>query len=71
MTQVERINQYMVDFGGITQLDAVRDLGIMRLAARIADMRAAGMTISDEWVHTKNRYGEKVKFKRYKLGAMG
>lgn len=71
MTQIERINQYMVDFGGITQLDAVRDLGIMRLAARIADMRAEGIIISDEWVHTKNRYGEKVKFKRYKLGAAG
>ena len=30
-TQKERIRQYMEDFGSITPLEALRDLGIMRL----------------------------------------
>ena len=42
MTQTERVHQYMRDFGSITQLDAIRDLGVMRLASRINDMKRQG-----------------------------
>jgi hypothetical protein len=35
---------------GITALDALRDAGCMRLAARISDLRAAGHDIGSEMV---------------------
>ena len=38
-TQNDRIIQYMDEFGSITQMQALSDLGIMRLASRIHDLR--------------------------------
>ena len=65
--QSERILQYMKDFGSITQLEALNDLGCMRLASRITELRKAGYEIEDEFVRGKNRYGEPVHFKKYWL----
>lgn len=65
--QNERIIDYMRNFGGITPLDAMRDLGVMRLASRISDMRRLGYDVVDEWVSVENRWGEKVKVKSYRL----
>ena len=67
MTQTERVEKYMRDFGSITQLEAFRDLGIMRLSARIWDLRNAGRIIKAENTTSKNRYGEAVTFKKYSL----
>ena len=69
MTQCERIRQYMEDFGGITALEAMRDLGIMRLASRISEMVQAGERITKETVTSKNRYGETTRYARYKKGV--
>lgn len=66
MTQTERVLDYIREFGGITALDAMRDLGVMRLAARIADLRAAEYNIQTDMVDVKNRWGETVKIARYK-----
>lgn len=66
-TQCERVYRYMQDFGGITQLDALSDLGIMRLASRVSEMRKRGIAIKDEQIAVKNRYGEKCYIKRYSL----
>ena len=65
--QVDRIYQYMKDFGSITQLDAIRDLGVMRLASRISDMRKDGIGIIREMETGKNRYGEDTHYARYRL----
>lgn len=67
MTQAQRIKDYIRQFGSITPLDAFRDLGITKLATRISEMRAAGIDVSSEWMEVENRFGEKVKFKRYYL----
>lgn len=67
MTQKKMVLKYMQDFGSITQLDAIRDLGILRLAARIADLKAAGIRIKTETDEARNRYGKKVKFARYSI----
>lgn len=48
MTQKDRIRKYLDDFGSITQLEAIRDLGIMRLGARIWEMVRAGEPIITE-----------------------
>lgn len=55
-TQAERVLQYMRDFGSITPLEAMSDLGVMRLAARIADLKKAGYNIERKLVTVKNRY---------------
>ena len=66
-TQNERIMQYMRDFGSISSFEAMRDLGVMRLASRISDMRSMGVRIASTWESSKNRYGEAVSYKRYRL----
>lgn len=65
--QCERILAYMRDFGSITQLEALRDLGVMRLASRISEMKKGGVLIKDERVALKNRYGDTCLIKKYYL----
>ena len=42
MKQTERVLDYIKRFGSITQLEALADLGIMRLGARVWDLRQEG-----------------------------
>lgn len=67
-TQCERIVRYIEDFGGITSAEAMNELGCFRLASRIHDLRRHGVDVRSETVTGKNRYGEKIHFKRYFLG---
>lgn len=66
-TQNQRILEYMAEVGSITQLDALRDLGVMRLASRISDLRKQGYPILSTTDIVKNRYGEACHIKRYRL----
>lgn len=66
-TQTERIYGYLVDFGSINPIQALSDLGVMRLASRISDLRKAGVPISRRMVKGTNRYGETVSFAEYSL----
>lgn len=68
MNQCERIIEYIEQNGSITQLDALREFGCMRLASRISDLKKAGFPIITETDTAKNRYGETVNFARYRLG---
>lgn len=68
-TQNERILSYIREFGSITQFEAMRDLGVMRLASRISDMRMRGYNIVSDWVKVENRWKEKVPVKRYRLAG--
>lgn len=67
-TQNERIIDYINQFGSITQLEALQDLGVMRLASRISDLRSRGVPIISDTEEVKNRYGEKCHIKRYRIG---
>jgi len=67
-TQNDRIIDYIKRFGSITQLEALQDLGVMRLASRISDLRSLGYPIISETEVVKNRFGEKCHIKRYKIG---
>lgn len=67
--QTEKILEYMEEFGSISQLEAVKDIGCYRLSARIADLKKEGYEIESEFESSKNRFGETVSFKRYKLGG--
>ncbi len=65
MTQAERVLKYIRDFGSITQLEAMKDIGVMRLASRISDLRKDGYNIEGKMEAVENRYGEKCYIKRY------
>lgn len=67
-TQNQRILDYINEFGSITQLEAIRDLGVMRLASRVSDMKKKGYDIVGDTVAVKNRFGESCHVKRYRLG---
>lgn len=67
MTQCDRIVQYMQDNGSITSWEAMKELGCMRLASRIHDLREMGIGIEKEMVSARNRYGEKINFAKYRL----
>lgn len=68
-TQAERILEYMEQYGGITQLEALRDFGCMRLASRISDLKKKGIPIRSEIEVVKNRFGENCHIKRYSLAV--
>jgi hypothetical protein len=57
----------MEEYGSITPLDALREFGCMRLAARINDLEKQGVAIESEMEQSLNRAGEKVHYARYKL----
>lgn len=65
-TQVERVREYMKRNGSITQLEAMTELGVMRLASRISEMRNEEMIIRDT-VEVTNRFGEKCRVARYRF----
>ena len=67
MTNKQMILQYIMDNGSITPVDAMREFGCMRLAARIADIKADGYKIIRTIETGTNRYGKKVKYARYAI----
>ena len=66
-TQNQRIIDYINEFGSITQFETLRDLGVMRLASRISDLKRLGYQVESEMVVVKNRYGEECRVKSYSL----
>lgn len=66
-TQCDRIVEYMQDNGSITSWEAMKELGCMRLASRIHDLRKRGFNVIKEMVANENRYGESVSYARYRL----
>lgn len=68
--QRESVLQYIKDFGGITSYEAYTDLGITQLATRIKELKECGKQFKTKWIYKKNRYGKKVKFKKYMLDGI-
>lgn len=64
MTQCEKILNYMNEHGSITARQAYR-LGIMRLASRISNLKAAGYKIKSETIKVKNRDGSSTYVAKY------
>ena len=64
-TQNERIIEYLKTHNSITQFEALSELGIMRLASRISDLRRLGYPITSKMVTVKNRFDEECRVKRY------
>ena len=66
-SQNERILDYMRTYGGITQMEALKKISVMRLASRISDLRRRGYRINDRFQTVTNKYGEKCNVKVYWL----
>lgn len=66
-TQAQRILDYITEHGSVTQFEALKDLGVMRLASRISELRKNGHEIVSQMVKVENRYGETCRVKRYSL----
>lgn len=65
ITQCMMIVDYLNEFGSITPLEAIRDLGIYRLASRISDLKKQGLNIKSEMVSVATRNGGKTHIARY------
>lgn len=68
--QCSLILMHMKKYGSITHMEAEREYGIARLAARINDLRRQGVAIDSEIIAGKNRRGETTSFARYKLAEV-
>lgn len=66
-TQSDRVLAYLREHGSITQLAALSELGIMRLASRISDLKKSGYAFESKMEIVKNRFGESCAIKRYIL----
>lgn len=65
-TMKDRVWKWLEDFGTITTWEAIQHLGCTRLAEYIRQLRLEH-DIEDKWCIAVNRYGEKVKYKKYTL----
>lgn len=66
MTQNEQILLHLKEHETITAVEAF-DYGILRLAARIADLRRQGHKITSTLVKRKKQNGDTVQYSVYRL----
>lgn len=66
-TQCDRLLSYMRNNGKVTQIEALSELGIMRLSSRICDLKKQGWFIKSKLIAVKNRYEETCYVKAYWL----
>lgn len=65
MSQKSRVLDYMMRNGSITQLEASNELAVMRLGARIFELKAEMHPIETVMQEGVNRFGEPTRFARY------
>ena len=68
MNRAELVYQYMKDYGSITPMDAIYDLGYTRLACAISELKKSGHCVRKVYETHKNRRGNPVTYARYSLG---
>ena len=60
---------YIYEFGSISPMEAFSDLGITKLSTRVSEMRMMGIQFDQNYEDSKNRYGKKVHYMRYRKAA--
>lgn len=63
----ERILRHLQEFGSITSWEAIQEYGCTRLSQYILLLKKDGFIIEDEWIPSKNRFGESNHYKKYIL----
>ena len=66
-TQNDRLLEYLKTHDGITQVEALNELGIFRLASRVNDLKKKGFDISGRMIFVRNRFDEEIRVKEYFL----
>jgi predicted ArsR family transcriptional regulator len=66
-TQKDRVLAYIRSEGSITALEAVRELGILQLSARLVELEKEGYVFTKTPEKSKNRFDETVHYIRYGL----
>lgn len=64
-TQADRIIHYMILNGSITTKEAMTELGVLRLASRIHELRSSSYNIGDVYINVHDRYGNETRVKKY------
>lgn len=57
IVQKQRVLDYIRETGSITPLEAIKELGVLRLSAVIFDLKKEGNAIKSELVPVQTRYG--------------
>lgn len=55
--QKQRVLDYIRETGSITQLEAIKELGVLRLSAVIFELKRDGNAIKSELIPVQTRYG--------------
>ena len=71
LCQTDKVLRHLRDYGTITPMDALRDYSIMRLGARVWDLKRRGYNVSSRIVHGVNQYGEPTHWAEYSLQEAG
>lgn len=69
MTQTELVLNHLQTRGSISPLEAQAEYSIMRLGARIYDLKRRGYHIVAEREDGVNKFGDKCHWARYRMGA--
>ena len=66
-SQQQRIVSHLEKGRKLTRAQAMNDLGIANVTARITELRQAGVPIEGYWRTQRNRFGDACKFMVYYL----
>lgn len=67
MKQTERVLEYLRKNYAITAKQAMDELGIYRLGARMWDLKKQGYPVQSCFITVKNRFGEECRVKAYNI----
>ena len=70
-TQTNQVLRHLRTLGALTQREAMNLYGIMRLGARVYDLRGRGYNIVRDMEGSVNRYGRPVRYAVYRLKEEG
>jgi len=71
MTQINQLKAYFKANKAITQLTAMRDMGILRLSERIREMERSGWSFEHNTVTVPTRSGKPARVTEYVLRVEG
>jgi hypothetical protein len=69
LLQKDRILKYIDMYGSITPGEAIAELGIMRLGARVFELIEEGWPVINDTATGVNRFGDVTRYANYRLAA--
>lgn len=68
-SQSQRLLEHLKSGKPITRLEALTDLGILELSARVIDLENKGYKIPRKRIKVTNRFGETVNVAEYRMDS--